>query len=143
MDENDLAGTIGENVAASISTAIETAQTDINRATETAEHIARAAMETENGRRLNDMERQLAEWQNQQLDTSEAIAALTIGLTEISAKLSMLTPQQPQTPNLSENQDGQKENQEPEIVVKVEEPEAGQQREPEKLAPKKKRKLWI
>lgn len=138
--------TVGEAVAETIEAAIENAQHEKAVAVETAEMIAKAALETERGNRITELERRLDTWESSQSDTAEAIASLTLGLTQLSGQMSaLLTLQQSPTPNPQSEEDGQRESQEEEIPVAVVEPVAEipveQVHEPK--AQKRKRHNWI
>jgi hypothetical protein len=117
----------------------------IDTAHETAEQLARSAMETELGRRHHELERRFDEWQEQQNDASQAIAALSLGMERLTGQMeALLSTQQPSpTPNLPVEADGQKESLEPEEPAVVVEAAATEAEIPPAPAPRKKRHRWI
>lgn len=137
----DIIETIGDDIAS----AIETAQADADRAQQTADEIASAAMATELGRRIGEIERRFDEWQNNQADQSEATVAMVLGLTELRAQVDLLTQLQSPTPNPQSEGDGPRESPAPveEIPVVVEPPVSQEPAPPAPPAPKKKRHSWI
>lgn len=135
---------IGGAVADTITEVIEHAQHEEHIAHETAEQIAAAAMESERGQHIEALERRLYEWESNQQAASEAIAALALGMTDLSARVDLLTQQSLPTPNPQNAVDGQKASQEPEeTTVLVVEPEAPPVVPPVPPEPKKKRHRWI
>lgn len=140
-----VAEAVGDAIAQEIEGAIETANETAERAAEMNNLLTEAALEGERGRRISELERRFDEWQSNQADTSEAIAALVLGLTELSAKMDLLSmqsiPAQQETPNPQSAEDGPRESpveEAPAIAEAVAEtPEAPP-------APqKKKRRNWI
>lgn len=131
---------IGEQVADDVSSAIEAAQETAERAAETAEQIAEAALEGARGERVRSIEEDLEECLRTQADLADAVAALTLGQTETSAKLDLLIQQQsrPTTdpapePELESSEDHT--SQEPEAGTQEAPPEQPAPPEP----PRKKR----
>lgn len=142
-DPETVAERIGEQVTETIEASIENAQIETDLAAETADMIAKAAMETERGNRVSEIERRLDEWQNNQADQSEAIAALTLGLTQLSGQMSvLLTQAQSPTPNPPSGEDGQKENLEIELPAETTD-EAPEPAPPPAPAPRRKKHSWI
>jgi hypothetical protein len=136
--------TVGEIVGAVVEEAIADAREEEAVVADTAAVIAAAAMENERGIRIDTIERRFEEWERNQTDTSEAIAALTLGLTELTGQVSaLLILQAPPMQNLPDAEDGPRENQEPEIPVAIVEPEAPQVEAPVIPAPRKKKHRWI
>lgn len=140
--------TVAENVSATIENVIEDAETRAEHAAEVNELLTDAAIEGERGRRIGDLERRFGEWQNNQADQSEAIAALTLGLTQLTGQVqTLLTLAASPTPNRpSGAEDGPPENQEelPPVKVEttVETPEAAAPPAPVQ-PPARKRRNWI
>src|ERR1051325_5463350 len=94
--------TVAENVGESIGEVIEEAIIEANQqsevANELAAQIAAGAMETERGNRIEALERRFEEWENNQSDTAQAIAALTLGFQELTGQMSVLLTQSTQAP---------------------------------------------
>lgn len=137
---------IGEAVAETIEHAIENANEDAARAAEMNALLTEAALEGERGRRIDNLERSFEEWQRNQSDTSEAIAALVLGMTELSAKVELLALQstpapQPTSSLPSEKVDGPPESLEPVVVETAEVVETPAPAPAP--APKKKKRNWI
>lgn len=138
---------VAEEIAPVIAGAIESANESREHAEDVAEVLADAAMESERGRRIEEVEKDLGECLSNQADLSEAVAALALQTSEMQGQLSTLQAlMQPPPPPPSESapEDGQKESPEAEATVVIA-PEAEQvampEAEPEKPARKKKR--WI
>lgn len=139
--ENEVASEIAETIETVIVNAEETAQ----QAAATNEMLVEAAIEGERGERIAAIERRLDEWQNNQEDSNQAIAALSLGMERITGQLEALmslqsTPAQYPTPIPQSEEDGLKESHVEEIVA---EPAAEVPAIPEPPAPKKKRHRWI
>ena len=137
---------MSEAVESAIETLIEEVAEEKEVAQENAKAIIEATQEMEHIRRVGDLERRMDEWQDQMSDTAQAIAALSLGMTELSGQMSaLLTLQQPVTlPPPSEKEAGPLESQEEEALpVEVVIAEAETPEPPPPSVPKKKRHRWI
>lgn len=144
-DPETVAEVIGDHVANTIEATIENAEAQAEHAAEVNELLTEAALEGERGRRIGEVERRLDEWQSERMDTAEAIAALTLGMTALTAKVDLLaqqsTPVPPPMQVPPSEGDGPRENH-AEIVEEVKEAVA-ETPAPPPPAPKKKKRSWI
>jgi chromosome segregation ATPase len=140
--------TVGESVGEVIEEAIIEANQQSEAANELAAQIAAGAMETERGNRIEALERRFEEWESNQSDSAQAIAALTMGMQELTGQMSVLlaqsTPAPSPTPNPQSAVDGQKESlEEMPPATTTEAVEVVQEAPKPAPAPKKKRRRWI
>lgn len=78
------------DIEAAKDAAIENAQAAVEAAEETAEQIAAAAMESERGRRLEEIGKDLAECRVNQSSQATILESLKLQITELAAKLESL-----------------------------------------------------
>jgi chromosome segregation ATPase len=139
--------TVGESVGEVIEEAIIEANRQSEAASELAAQVAAGAMETERGNRIEALERRFEEWENNQSDTAQAIAALTLGMQELTGQMSVLLAQSTQAPSPTSSrqneEDGQKESLEEMPPATTTEVEVAQEAPKPAPAPKKKRRRWM
>jgi hypothetical protein len=132
-----------EIVADAIVSATESANEEAARAEIVADEIAKAAMETERGKRIEQVEKDLGECLANQAAMAEAMQSLMDQQSQMMGSLSTLQSLIPLTVSKTEASDagdGLRENQEPVIVVT--EPEAEPPSPPMPDPPEPKRKKF-
>lgn len=130
----------GELVADAVTSAIDAAQEHAEDAAKTAEQIADAAMENERGRRIADAEREIYECKETIWEMAQGLAALTLGQTELAAKLDLLTQLQlPPPPVQAPVENEVLINPEPEVIA----PEAPPAPEVAPQSPPRKRARFL
>lgn len=142
---------VGEEIASVITDAVETANANADEANRVAEVLSDAAMESERGRRIENVERDLGECLSNQAALSEAMAGMALRLEEMTGSLSTLlalrqSQTSPEATDQNEPEDGRRENPEPEapeVTVIAPEAEAVQVPAVAPEPPARKRKRWI